>query len=370
MMKQLAESRELSNKIVFINLYADMDYFLKRFPNIPYSAVMVLYCAVWAFFCAGFAYFLILSQADFEATGTRTVFVFSFLFYLVVAELLILAEHGALGFKATERKFSVLNENIKGGHISPDISTKALKEIFYSLSRRPIDGAQIGFTHSSLVILFSIITECLVSHGMVVNVAIIFFSGAIVILMLTVFIFFFVQYFVSFSLKECRTLLRQRGEEVKEPQYRFNKLGTKLNLSLSIPIFTVLITSLTFRIDLNVLIFVLISLVMTVSISRMLSFSIYQVFSEVKNFAKELPKGKKISFSTGSMDPEIITLSTNLDKAALEVYTAKKKVEKSSRELGKRVDELEKWYQSTVDREMEMVKLKKEIVTLKAEIEK
>ena len=350
-----------------------MDYFLKRFPNIPYSVVMVLYCAAWALFCAGFAYFLILSQADFEATGTRTVFIFSFLFYLVVAELFTLAEHGALvriGIKVSARKFQVLNENIKGGHISSDISTKALKEMFYSLSTRPIDGAKIGFTHSGLVILFSIITECLVSQGMVVNLSVIFFSGVIVILMLTVFIFFFIQYFVSFALKECRQLLKQRGEEVKEPQYRFNRLGTKLNFSLTIPIFTVLITSLAFRIDLNVLIFVLISLVMTVSISKILSSSVYQAFSEVKNFAKELPKGKQILFSTGSMNSEIITLSTNLNKAALEVYTAKKKAERSNKELEKRADELEKWYQSTVNREMEMVKLKKEINVLKAKLKK
>ena len=350
-----------------------MNYFLKRFPNIPYSVVMVLYCAVWALFCAGFAYFLILSQADFEATGTRTVFVFSFLFYLVIAELLTLVEHGALtaiGIKTSARKFKVLNKNIKGGHISSNVSTKVLKEIFYSLSRRPIDGAKIGFTHSGLVILFSIITECLVSQGMVINLSVIFFSGAIVILMLTVFIFFFIQYFVSFALKECRELLKQRGEEVKEPQYRFNQLGAKLNFSLSIPIFTVLITSLAFRIDLNVLIFVLISLVMTVSISRILSSSVYQAFSEVKNFAKELPKGKQILFSTGSMDPKIVALSTNLNKAALEVYTAKKKAERSNKELEKRVNELEKWYQSTVNREMEMVKLKKEIAVLKANLKK
>ena len=350
-----------------------MDYFLRKFPNLPYSVILVLYCAAWALLCAGFAYFLILSQADFEATGTRTVFIFSFLLYLLIAEIHTLAEHGAfriIGIREKLEKFQVLNENIKGGHISPDISTKALKKVFYHLSTRPIDGAKIGLKSSSLVIIFSIITECLVSGGMITNVFVIFISGAVVILMLTVFIFFFLQYFISSTLKGCRTLLAERGVGFKEPRYRFNNLGTKLNLSLTIPIFAVLIVSLIFQINLNVLVFVLISLVMAVSISRILSFSVYRAFSEVKNFAEELPKGKKILFSTGSMDPGIINLFTNLNKAALEVYTAKKKVEKSNRDLKQRIDELEAWYHATVGREMEMVKLKKEITELKEKLKK
>ncbi|MFH1657422.1 MAG: hypothetical protein ABH919_03065 [bacterium] len=348
-----------------------MDYFLRKFPQVPFTVIMVIYCGAWAFLCAIFAYFLILSQADFEATGTREIFIFTFLFYLFIAEIGTLVQHGILrsvGIKEWARKFRVLNENIKGGHLSPDISTKALKEVFYSLSRRPIDGAVIGSANSGMVILASIITEYFASGGMVTNLFTIFISGVIVILMLVVFIIFFIQYFISFSLKECRLLLMQRGIKIKEPQFRFNKLGTKLDLSLTIPIFTVLIICLVFQLDFNIVIFVFISLIMATSISRMLSSSIYQSFSEIKNFVNELPKGKKIHFFTGSLSPEVIRVAVRLNRAAEEVYNSKIKVEQSKQELENRVVELEKWYRSTVDRELEMVKLKKEIEGLKKKI--
>ncbi len=343
------------------------------FSKFPYAVRIALSASSWAVLCAAFGYFLILSRADFETTGTRTLFIFSFPLYVMIAALFLTIEYGGLrflGIREKRREIRVLNDNIKDDHLLPNLSTETIKEIFYSLTERPMDGPKQGLKYGGTVIFLSLLTEWLAS-GMTTNLLIILTSGLISLFLLITFMFFFIHKYTFPVLMECRWILLRRNERIKEPQFRFSSLKTKFNLFLLMPIIVVLvILSFIISVDLNIVILSLLGLGMAVMISRVLSFSIYQAFSGVKNFAQELPTGKRTIFSTGSLDAEIIDLSEALNKAAEEVYTSKEKVKKSERELKKKVEELEKWYNITVGRELRMIELKQEIKKLKEELKK
>ncbi|MFH1657423.1 MAG: hypothetical protein ABH919_03070 [bacterium] len=348
-----------------------MDYFVRKFSRLPYAVAVLCSCASWGLLCAVLGYFLILGQADFEATGTKTIFVFTFPLYVTIGLIRIFIEYGALriiGIKERRRELRVLNDNIKEGHILPDLSNKTLQEIFYSLADRPMDAIRVGFKVSWFIVFLSFITEYLASNGMTTNILVIFISGVIVEILLVIFLIFFAQQFISPALKECRELLSKRGERVKEPQFIFSNFRTKLDLSFAIPIFTVLIIFFSFKIDLKIIIFIAISLIMAILISRALSSSVSQVFSEINDFTEDLSRAKKVLFCTGSLSPEIIDLSVGLNRAAEEVYISRKKTEQSRTELKKRVDELEKWKKLITGRELKVAELEKERRELKIKL--
>jgi len=103
---------------------------------------------------------------------------------------------------------------------------------------------------------------------------------------------------------------------------------------------------------------------MSIIISRVLSFTIYRSFNQIKIFAEEIPKTERTFFVTGSLESEIIDLSESLNKASYEVYSSNKQEEKAKDELKERVVELEKIIKMTVGRELKMIELKKEIEKL------
>lgn len=348
-----------------------MPYF-KRFSKVPYTIDIILSILGWAGLSAALGYFLILSQADFTTTGTKDIFVFTFPLYVILVAFLTSIEYGSLRFfgikvKERRRELRVLNDNIKNRHILSNLSTKTLKEIFYALAERPRDWFK-AVEAAGLVVFLTLLTEWLVS-GTTTNLFIILASGLISIFLLVMFANFFAERFIFPTLKECRELLAKRGEKIKEPYSKFNNFRTKLNLLLLIPIIIVLVILIFIApFNLETIIFSLIGLGMATIISRVLSFSIYQAFLGIRNFAKELPKEEKTLFSTGSLDTEIIDLSEDLNKAANEVYSVRTEIEKSKTVLQERVNELERFYKLTVGRELKMVELKKQIQELKEKL--
>ena len=262
----------------------------------------------------------------------------------------------------------MLNDNIERRRLDPNISTKDLKEIFYSLIARRKDWL-VAVECGGLVLIMSLFTEWLVV-GITNNLLIISVSGLISIFLLAIFTTFFIQRFFFPTLQQCRALLSQRGETVKEPESKFNNLRIKFSLFLLVPIIVVLmVLGFIVSFNLEIIIFSLIGLGMAIAISRVLSFSIYQAFEGIKNFAKELPTSQRTMFSTGSLDKEVLDLSASLNKAAEEVYIARQELEEAKTDLEKRVDELERFHSLTVGRELKMVELKKKIKEIEDEEE-
>lgn len=385
-------------------------YLSKKISKLPFTVNLALSAIVWAILSAVLGLFLILSQANFEATGTKKMFIFSIFLCVISAGLLAIVEYGALrifGIKIERKKLRVLNDNIKEGRLLPNLPSKTLKTIFYSLIREVrISVVEVGSRYIGLVILFLLLIEWMAS-GKTTNIPIIFLGGLISWLLYVLFTTFFAEYSIFIPLKECRALLRKRNEKIEEPRLGLIGLRKRFSIFLLIPIFIVLvILSLISPLNLNIITLVFVGLVMAVIIGRILASSIYQAFSGIKDFARELPMSEKALFSTGSLDPEIIDLSKSLNKTADEVYMIRRELEeaktilevkveartkaleeerasledrvkektkelqKSKEELQKRVDELERFQSLTIGRELKMTTLKKEIEKLKKELEK
>ncbi len=339
--------------------------------KVPYTLDVLISLLGWAALCVFFGFFLVLSQADFEKTGTRNIFILTFFICVVTGALLISVEYGLLrifGIKEKRKDLRILNDNIKNGHLLPGLPTETLKEIFSSLSKRPgdwIKGAELG----SLVVLSVLLAEFLT--GGTTNLFIILVSGIIAVLLLVIFAGFFAERFIFPVLKECRKALMEKGEDIKEPKSWPNNIKIKFLFFLLVPI-VIVMTVLSFMAAFNakVLVFSLIGLIMAVMISNLLSFSIYQAFSGISDFAKDLPKGEKTLFSTGSLDTEIVSLSKSLNDAAGEVYKARINEEDSKIALQERVAELEGFHRLTIGRELRMVELKEQIKKLEEENKK
>jgi hypothetical protein len=340
-------------------------------PKIPYTLDVLISILGWAVLCVSFGFFLILSQADFEKTGTRTVFIFSFIVYVAVGALLAGIEYGLLrlfGIKEKRKELRILNDNIKDGHLIPGLPTATLKEIFFSLSERPKDWI-VAAEFGSLIVLSVLSTELLA--GGMTNFFIILASGTIAVSLLVMFAGFFAEKFIFPVLKECRETLIKRGEIFKERRSWLNSIKIKFLFFLMVPIVIVMtVISFMASFSLEAMVFPLIGLGMAVMISNLLSFSIYQAFSGVKDFAKDLQKGGKTIFSTGSLDSEIVSLSRSLNDAASEVNRSKTDAENSKTALQERIKELERFHRLTVGRELRMIELKAKIKELEEENKK
>jgi hypothetical protein len=65
-------------------------------------------------------------------------------------------------------------------------------------------------------------------------------------------------------------------------------------------------------------------------------------------------------FSTGSLDKEFVDLAKNLNEISIQLYFFKEKTVSSKKEMAKRVEELERFFDLTIKREEKMIELKKE----------
>lgn len=372
----------------------------KKLPKIPYVVAISFLSVFWCSLCAGFGLLIILYRADFETIGIKILFILSFITYVAIVALLASIEWGILrifGIKIERKDYRILNDNIKNGCINPNVSNKVLKKISSSLIKSPREAIGSAIKYISLVIVLVLATEWFLSRSET-NLLVIFGGGLISLFLSTLFIGFFSEYSIFPTLKKCRELLMKKGEKTRETEV-FISLKTKFVFFLLFPIVVVFIILYFFSLlGLGVLIPLLFGFLMAVVISQILSSTIYQTFSDIKDFIKKLPKKEKISFSTGSLDLEIIDLSESLNKTADEVYTARRKLEESkavlevkikartkaieeekelldervkerTKELQKRINELEKFHRLTVGRELKMIELKKEIEKLKKEIE-
>jgi hypothetical protein len=74
-------------------------------------------------------------------------------------------------------------------------------------------------------------------------------------------------------------------------------------------------------------------------------------------------------FSTGSLDKEFVNLAKFLNEISIQLYFFKEKTKSSEKEMIKRMEELEKFFDLTIKREERMIQLKKENNTLREKIE-
>jgi len=333
---------------------------------IPYTLAAFSSIVTWAILSASFGYCLILSQARFDLTGTKLIFVIGVPFYLIFAASLSSIEYGILrifGLKEKRQDLRILNDYIVDRKIKSNISDENLQFVFYSLIKRRDDWLHAA-KYALIVVFLASLAEWYFS-GVFVNISAIFIGGLICIFLMAVFSSFFTERFIFPVLTQCRKLIFERKIKIKEPASKFYNLKAKFSFFLLLPILVVLVVLIFVApFDVNIVILSLIGLFMSIIISRVLSFTIYRSFNQIKIFAEEIPKTERTFFVTGSLESEIIDLSESLNKASYEVYSSNKQEEKAKDELKERVVELEKIIKMTVGRELKMIELKKEIEKL------
>ena len=350
--------------------------FSKIFLKIPFTARIYLFLDAWAILCGLFGIFLILSRISYEPPEVTKVLIFTAFVCFSISSFLAPGEYGLFSFLGIKgrKEAQILNKNIIGNHISSSISDEVLKQIFYSLLKRPIGGMISSLRYAGGDVLIIMFVFYLAGAKME-NLLIVFAGGAISTFLLLIFSNFFVEKSISFVLKECRMMLKKRGLIVVESDK--NSLKGKFNyfVLLFILMFIILLTFVS-HITLNIAGIVLIGLIMIIIISRFLFLSIYDVFTEVRYFAKKLPKGEKTFYTSGDLTKESMELSKSLNQSAEELYNSKMRIMRQQKELTEAYNEiknkkenLEKFYKLTVGRELKMAELKKKIKNLEQDKE-
>lgn len=89
----------------------------------------------------------------------------------------------------------------------------------------------------------------------------------------------------------------KRGEKVEELEFKLGNLKAKFNLFPLVAVLVILVILSTLpSFDPNLIGLSLVGLLMIVMVSRTLSSSIYRAFVQIKDFARELPRGRKLHF--------------------------------------------------------------------------
>ena len=366
------------------------NWLLKR---VPYTLAVVIPNTFWAVFAAIFGFFLVLARADFEATGTGNIFLYSLSLLVVIATSLVFLEFGFLrffGIKRWERKeVRVINDSILNGHLRPDLSNQTLSEVYAALEKIYKLFLKRNVQYTNGVVIISALIETLASDQLK-NVPIILIGGFIAVAISFICTVPLYELLFSPLRRECKILLDEKGIAFEENPFLSLKIKSTFFIILTflaLGILLMLIPSL----NLIYIGFFILTIFITGVLSTLVFESIYKALIEIEESTKDLREGKKTSFLSGSLDKEIIRLSKNLDLAATAIYDFQKtletrvkartkqleelsqsldqKVKQRTKELQERVDALERFRKLTVDREIKMVELKKEIEKVKKELQ-
>ncbi|MFA5086029.1 MAG: hypothetical protein WC468_00305 [Candidatus Paceibacterota bacterium] len=333
--------------------------------KISYTLKILFPIIGWALLCGLFAYVLILSIARFDYPAAKRSFELSAPVFMAVFCFLAVMRYVGFGFWTSEQ-VRLINKNVSEKGIASSLTTTEVKETFDAL-RFICRGTLINVIASSLSIVVLLVLTAWINMASDFDLVIIVVGGGVAMFFASAFATFFCQQTMFPAVKECRRILFERGDRVEDKD--LSGIGFKFYFLFLLPFFTVLIVLIaSLPMKMNVVILSLIGLTMTFVIDRVLFVYLSNSLAEMERFANELPKGEKAVFATGSLDKELVNLAHNLNDASEEINTSRRNLERSEQEMGKRVGELEKFFELTVNREIKMVELKKELGKLKGNV--
>jgi len=332
--------------------------------NLPYTLRLLMPIIGWGLLCGAFSYVLILTIAPFSQESARQAFIFISPIYFFVLAFLSLLRYGGTGFLSGE-DIPLINKNVTEKGIDRNLPTEEIKRTFNSLIFL-CKTTLVNVIASTLSVIVLVVSTAWISQASWMDILVIILGGIIAMFFFSSFATFFCQMMMFNILKDCRRIFIEREEEVDVIE--LSGIGSKFYFLFLFPFFTVLIVLLCiFPAKLNVIVLSLGGLLMTFIINRVLFVYISNSFKEIESFTKELVKGERAVFATGSLDKEFVNLANSMSRASEDIYYSKKESEESRKEMEKRVKELEKFFDLTVNREIKMVELKKEIKNFKNE---
>ncbi len=326
----------------------------------PFTFRVILPVVGWGFLCSFFAYVLIMTTAGFN--DKQGYFFSLFVFVLLIIIALVTVILSGTSFLSSHEAKS-LNENIVGREVRQDLKLEQAKETFYSL----VHFCRNIFT--SIIwggLLLSVIITVVMNIWQKIDLQsslIILSGGVIATVLLAVFSSFFSEQVTFLPIKACRKKIAE--EEGIVPDINFDSIGSKFYFLFLFPILTTIIVLVcVFPFSPNIALLSVIGIVMVLIIDRVLFVYISKSFFEADGFIKGVANGERNIFTTGSVDKEFVNLIDNLNQASKELEESRKESERTKKQMENRVDELEKFFDLTVNREIKMVDLKKEIKRL------
>jgi len=334
--------------------------------KVPYTLNLLFPIIGWSVLCSAFAYILIITIANFKEPLAEHAFVVMTPIYVLLFCFIAVSRYGGMGFMAGE-DIRLINKNVSSKGIIQGLSTEEVKNTFDALVLI-CKASSINVLASGLSILvLTLLTEWF-NLASTIEMLIIICGGIIALFFSCAFATFFCQQAMSPAIKECRRILMERDEKIE--RINLSGIGTKFSFLFFLPFVTVLIVLVAvYPFDINVAIICFIGIIMTFIIDRVLFVYLSNALKELDRFAGELPMGERAVFITGSLDREIVDLSQSLNQASEKMYGSRSELEKSQEEMGKRVKELEKFFELTVNREVKMVELKKELKKIKGDVQ-
>ncbi len=335
--------------------------------RVPYTFKLLIPILGWAILCSAFAYVLIITIVNFKSPAAERSFLIMAPIYTMLFSFLAILRYGGPKFLA-EENIRLINKNVTFKGIIPGLSTEEIKDTFNALIFISKTSA-INVLASGLSVMVLVILTEWINSSSNQELFIIFCGGLMALFFSCAFAAFFCQQFMSPVIKECRRMLIER--EDRPDQTKFFGIGNKFYFLFLLPLFTVLTVLISvYPISLNVAIICFISLSMTFIIDRVLFVYLSNSLKELEAFAVDLPMvEERAIFITGSMDKEIVNLSRSLNEASEKMHDSRSELEKSQKEMANRVNELEKFFELTVNREVKMVELKKQLKKEKEDVQ-
>ncbi|HNY36026.1 MAG TPA: hypothetical protein PLD14_01450 [Candidatus Pacearchaeota archaeon] len=335
--------------------------------RVPYTFNLLIPILGWSLLCGAFAYVLITTIVNFKNPIAGRSFLIMAPIYMALFCFLAILRYGGSNF-LTEDNVRLINKNVNSKGIVPGLSTEEIKDTLNALIFVSKTSSINVLANGLSIMVLVILTEWfnLASN---LELLMIFCGGLIALFFSCAFAAFFCQQFISPAVKECRRILMEREDRPDET--KFFGIGSKFYFLFFLPLFTVLIVLISvYPFSINVAIICFIGLSMTFIIDRVLFVYLSNALKELEAFAVDLPMGEERAvFITGSMDKEIVDLSRSLNGASEKMYSSRSELEKSQKEMVNRVNELEKFFELTVNREVKMVELKKQLKKEKGDVQ-
>ncbi len=365
-----------------------------------FGLALVIPGLAWAIFSAIFGVSIVLSRADFAATGTEKTFIYSIIFSAIAAVLIGLIEFGffrLFGIKWENKNIRVLNDNIIKGKIKSKISNNVILEIYNSLDKTINLLINRNLELVAAVIIVVILAEYFSSRQLT-NIPIILIAGFVSASLTSIFNPLVSSENLFSYRKECKNLLYTRNIAFEERSKTFLRDRFRFVILLLFLLFMVVLFFFS-PLRLNLIILSLVGLIMIITAVNAIFLSFFGSLEEIKKSAEKLETGERDVFFSGSTDREIIDFSESLRKTAQNIINYQEelneakivleikvkartkeleelakgldeKVKERTKELQEKIEELERFHRLAVGRELKMLELKEEIKKLEEELKK
>jgi hypothetical protein len=259
----------------------------------------------------------------------------------------------------------ILSSSVSGGEVSPDLPPEQIAKTFTAFH---------GYYTKSLSFSLLLVTVFTVSLSVWQSII---YSNHYNSLMIILFGMVTGSLLWGFSVvwsqlrffpvaKQCRDLLAKKGRCPIEAKFQSIRMKFLLLVLFFLDAIVLhLISGMSFTSGDTIFVT---GMSMIVFVIILLLFYIDKAFEEFFDLTRITFTDDLNIFSTGSLDKEFVDLARNLNELSIQLYFFKDKVHSSEKETKGRMEELEKFFEMTVEREQKMIELKMENKSLKDKI--